>query len=915
MNIINPLSSSYHAVNDFSNLSAKQAAAVILATGAIALLTLPLLGLPAVAVFRSLVKLFQPTEKGQDTSSKIHRIAVTKEDAVFTSKPQQSKPLKEELASRKGFLSSPQFVDQTPEGKTAGSESETKLPELNKPKAPLSQTIPSKKAVPEKTSLEAKVAESGIPKSDEKIAETEKQEATESVATVKIAKPFIESAELKKINQDILVLREQIESLSHQYTNEPIGARKLEILDEKQQLIDQHTELTKAKVEFVKTHFPDNPIYALAIPQTLKKGMILSTAGKKAKIESLKEKGIIFNPALPATGLDPSAVLGPWGINEMGDRGIYFSEGEPAYLGDEYPIALGCQLTDDASGISIMPLSTLRHFGFTNEQINKGFDQLQKEFNFLQHDGTYPSNTEIIFVRNDNLLQLSKEYKLNIQGDVVKTSVNGPVHSTWKAKENPNIQVFKKSDFLPPKMGNVDFSSLKEVIGEIASRHEPENPQIKAYFTKIKDKALNEAPLNISFIQDVGYSVDQGFALPVKAGIILQEPDGRIWIRKVANNFGGYAYSFPKGGLEKGLSLQQNALKELYEETGMLGDIQSLLTDYKKPSGIERYYIANRAGGTPTEAGWESEFMVLVEPEEAINMLNVKHDKNICHTLIEARNKNKSLPSLSLNGPVIKQIDDQGRCIVFDNHLNKNIFFKPLRGGQKDIVIEAEIAASSLANRMMGNLIPASYRAERNQVKGLGQEALDFSKTNLPGAIGTPGASDERSFNIQQLTQPQLEQLFAHSLVDWIISNTDVFPHNFGIDKQGNVVGFDKGQAFKYFKGSRVQTPHAALGIESSLPTHQPNFDDLQEDKSVHVHALLRDQLKSKQVAIDFSAPIIQQTISSIKNLKKDEIKEIFGKYASLAFPGQEEAFIDSVWDRCQDLERAVNQFKTKYNL
>lgn len=235
----------------------------------------------------------------------------------------------------------------------------------------------------------------------------------------------------------------------------------------------------------------------------------------------------------------------------------------------------------------------------------------------------------------------------------------------------------------------------------------------------------------------------------------------------------------------------------------------------------------------------------------------------------------------------------------------KELLFIPI---EKDHVkFEAEIGASSLGNHVLPSLIPAVKKAKFEGQLGVVKEIsminpLDgtLAGSKYPGLL----------FDIYDLTQPQMEQLFAHSLVDWVISNTDVFPKNFGIDKNGDVMAFSKGQAFKYFNGSKVQSARSQKGIESKLNRERPEFDQLDEDPTIHVHALLRSKLKSRFIKINFDAPVIQQAIARIMNLTKEEIKGYFGDYAKLAFPGQEQAFLDSVFHRCQGIARVVGTFR-----
>jgi 8-oxo-dGTP pyrophosphatase MutT (NUDIX family) len=57
----------------------------------------------------------------------------------------------------------------------------------------------------------------------------------------------------------------------------------------------------------------------------------------------------------------------------------------------------------------------------------------------------------------------------------------------------------------------------------------------------------------------------------------------------------------PGGGVEKGLSNQQNALKETWEETGLHVEITGHLGDFKDSNNgkMGRLYAGKRIGGSP----------------------------------------------------------------------------------------------------------------------------------------------------------------------------------------------------------------------------------------------------------------------------------------------------------------------------
>lgn len=134
-------------------------------------------------------------------------------------------------------------------------------------------------------------------------------------------------------------------------------------------------------------------------------------------------------------------------------------------------------------------------------------------------------------------------------------------------------------------------------------------------------------------VKGTNEKLDQDFPFephPTKktgAGVIIMEPDGRVWLTKPTNEFGGYKNTFPKGTAESGLTLQQNAIKEAYEETGLKVKIVGIAGDIERDTSKARFYIARRVGGTPRDMGWESQAMRLAPEKQAIDLLNREHDK------------------------------------------------------------------------------------------------------------------------------------------------------------------------------------------------------------------------------------------------------------------------------------------------
>lgn len=113
------------------------------------------------------------------------------------------------------------------------------------------------------------------------------------------------------------------------------------------------------------------------------------------------------------------------------------------------------------------------------------------------------------------------------------------------------------------------------------------------------------------------------------SGVVIREPDGRVWLMRPKNAFGGYEGTFPKGRVEPGLSLQANAIKEAFEETGLKVKIKSVLADREGDATMTRYYVAEREGGDPADLGEESDGVVLAPTGKLGNFLNRERDREI----------------------------------------------------------------------------------------------------------------------------------------------------------------------------------------------------------------------------------------------------------------------------------------------
>lgn len=131
------------------------------------------------------------------------------------------------------------------------------------------------------------------------------------------------------------------------------------------------------------------------------------------------------------------------------------------------------------------------------------------------------------------------------------------------------------------------------------------------------------------------------------AGVIITEPDGRVWTIHPTNGFGGYDQTFPKGHQDEGVNLQATAIKEAFEETGLKVQITGFAADVERTTTQARYYTARRVGGDPTKAGWESQAVSLVPKEDLKASLTAKADQKLVAVAAPSKAKAEGITDVS----------------------------------------------------------------------------------------------------------------------------------------------------------------------------------------------------------------------------------------------------------------------------
>lgn len=192
---------------------------------------------------------------------------------------------------------------------------------------------------------------------------------------------------------------------------------------------------------------------------------------------------------------------------------------------------------------------------------------------------------------------------------LIKRPTSPSAPSTW---HDPSaVATFVPGGDVPARLNGVSFTAWKD---------HPTTDEGWDYVDGVNDD-LAEPPMAAKPGKSIG------------AGVIIEEPDGRIWLTAPTNQFGGYNATFPKGTAEKGLSLQANAIKECFEETGLKVKIVGIVGDFERTTSVARVYRARRVGGTPVAMGWESQAVHLAPRDHLYDLLNGFADHPIAEAI------------------------------------------------------------------------------------------------------------------------------------------------------------------------------------------------------------------------------------------------------------------------------------------
>ena len=168
-------------------------------------------------------------------------------------------------------------------------------------------------------------------------------------------------------------------------------------------------------------------------------------------------------------------------------------------------------------------------------------------------------------------------------------------------------------------------SAMPGAIGDIDIHSWTEAPVGSADWERLAERATFDEP---------AFKVKPG--MNPASGAVVVEPDGRVWVVSPSNQYAGYTNTFPKGTIypHQKISMRANALKEVYEESGLRVELCGFLADSDRSLTTTRYYLARRVGGNPADMGWESQAVHLVPKSRLAEYLTHKNDQPLLDALL-----------------------------------------------------------------------------------------------------------------------------------------------------------------------------------------------------------------------------------------------------------------------------------------
>ena len=105
-------------------------------------------------------------------------------------------------------------------------------------------------------------------------------------------------------------------------------------------------------------------------------------------------------------------------------------------------------------------------------------------------------------------------------------------------------------------------------------------------------------------------------------GGVLINDAGHVLLREPANHYGGYVWTFAKGNPDPGESAEEAALREVLEETGVVGKIAAKIPGSFDGSTTSNDYFLMEPQRDTGKFHWETQAVTWATEEEAKDLIS-----------------------------------------------------------------------------------------------------------------------------------------------------------------------------------------------------------------------------------------------------------------------------------------------------
>jgi 8-oxo-dGTP pyrophosphatase MutT (NUDIX family) len=294
-----------------------------------------------------------------------------------------------------------------------------------------------------------------------------------------------------------------------------------------------------------------------------------------------------------------------------------------------------------------------------------------------------------------------------------------------------------KYDLEDITLNGVTFRKVRSV-----PEHLTDFDQAVGYF---KNMSAEGNPFELFSVND--HVMVGGVEKPAAYGTVIIEKDGRIWVTKPKDGFGGYLTSFSKGRLDGAEDAYATAVRETFEETGLVVKGVDYLGGFDRSTSFTHYMVAERVDGSPQAFGHETEGMELLSVKELYKRLTSEGNANDAAVLEKAIawiNKNQKSDS-NIFVPHIAKLSEEDAAALLTRTKNPyavstDMTVPVIHADQLGDQISGPLGSNDggIYRLSDGTQVYAKFPSNPDQISTEIAAGLLYSKAGQFGQVGTP---------------------------------------------------------------------------------------------------------------------------------------------------------------------------------